>query len=315
LPTIKLLSHRRLAYTHPKHDAEARAALETQINRLLSKAATLLSDDEIDSLRTLSARPAMPPVMFERIILYIDDLDRCPPEQVVAVLQAIHLLLAFPLFVVVVAVDTDWVLSALDSHYGELLRDNTKSASPIDFLEKIIQIPYRVRKIRTEGRGSMVRDRLQAFVPKTESSQTSNDSTLLASSTATEASNTGLSADGAIAPQPNAETHSRRHLSLTEQEVGLLVQIDARQKWSPRRRLRFANTYLLIRASMNDEIEADLRHIAILLACADADDIKAAISALCEAIEIPSPSAEESAVLQRLVDRFSFEVTARESDQ
>lgn len=52
-------------------------------------------------------KPDLP--SFERIILYIDDLDRCPPEKVVEVLQAIHLLLCFPLFVVVVAVDARWV--------------------------------------------------------------------------------------------------------------------------------------------------------------------------------------------------------------
>jgi hypothetical protein len=38
-------------------------------------------------------------------VLYIDDLDRCPPRRVVEVLTAMQLLLALPLFVVVVAVD------------------------------------------------------------------------------------------------------------------------------------------------------------------------------------------------------------------
>ncbi len=42
---------------------------------------------------------------LNRIVLYIDDLDRCPPKRVVEVLQAVHLLLAFELFVVVVGVD------------------------------------------------------------------------------------------------------------------------------------------------------------------------------------------------------------------
>src|SRR5690606_12021301 len=42
---------------------------------------------------------ALPSV--QRIVLYVDDLDRCPPARVVELLQAIHLLLAFPLFVVV----------------------------------------------------------------------------------------------------------------------------------------------------------------------------------------------------------------------
>jgi hypothetical protein len=40
---------------------------------------------------------------INRIVLYIDDLDRCPPERVVQVLQAIHLLLAFPLLLSLLA--------------------------------------------------------------------------------------------------------------------------------------------------------------------------------------------------------------------
>jgi hypothetical protein len=40
-----------------------------------------------------------------RVILYIDDLDRCPSDVVIKVLEAVHLLVALPLFVVVVAVD------------------------------------------------------------------------------------------------------------------------------------------------------------------------------------------------------------------
>jgi len=49
---------------------------------------------------------------FKRIVLYIDDGDRCPPDKVVEVLQAVHMLLAFRLFV---AVDVRWVATSLES--------------------------------------------------------------------------------------------------------------------------------------------------------------------------------------------------------
>ena len=52
-----------------------------------------------------------------RIIVYIDDLDRCSEQHVVQVLQAIHLLLAFDLFVVVVAVDARWLHRAVGQVY------------------------------------------------------------------------------------------------------------------------------------------------------------------------------------------------------
>ena len=84
---------------------------------------------------------------IQRVILYIDDLDRCPPDRVVDVLQAVHLLLAFPLFVVVVGVDSRWLITSLKIHYQRLLRDDDRAgkefridagqweASPADYLD------------------------------------------------------------------------------------------------------------------------------------------------------------------------------------
>ena len=98
---------------------------------------------------------------INRIVLYIDDLDRCPPQRVVEVLQAIHLLLAFPIFVVVVGVDARWVTRSLQESYEWLrLEDDegkkneekdqdeersTEGATPHDYLEKIFQIPFWLR--------------------------------------------------------------------------------------------------------------------------------------------------------------------------
>jgi hypothetical protein len=83
---------------------------------------------------------------MDRIVLYIDDLDRCDPRQVVEVLEAVHLLLALELFVVVVGVDPRWLLRSLCSHYDELLDSDPATAgrwevTPEDYLEKIINIP------------------------------------------------------------------------------------------------------------------------------------------------------------------------------
>lgn len=102
---------------------------------------------------------------IDRIVLYIDDLDRCPPKRVVEVLQAVHLLLAFDLFVVVVAVDSRWVLRALEDHYPTLLtvpnNQNGDSAekrasSPHNYLEKIFNIPYRISYLREDGYYSLI---------------------------------------------------------------------------------------------------------------------------------------------------------------
>jgi hypothetical protein len=68
---------------------------------------------------------------IDRIVLYIDDLDRCPEDKVVAVLQAVHLLLAMPLFVVVVGVDSRWLLHSLRQH-SRLFQDGDNERAQIE---------------------------------------------------------------------------------------------------------------------------------------------------------------------------------------
>lgn len=86
----------------------------------------------------------------DRIILYVDDLDRCTHEQVYKVLQAVHLLLAFRLFVVVVAVDMDWVEAAVaksiefagrESEEDEV-KEKARRERAIEYLSKIFQLPF-----------------------------------------------------------------------------------------------------------------------------------------------------------------------------
>jgi hypothetical protein len=67
---------------------------------------------------------------IDRIVLYIDDLDRCPPRRVVELLEAVHLLLAVDLFVVVVAVDPRWLLRSIAAHYRDLFDAPTPHEAP-----------------------------------------------------------------------------------------------------------------------------------------------------------------------------------------
>ncbi|WAS86354.1 P-loop NTPase fold protein [Corallococcus sp. NCRR] len=111
---------------------------------------------------------------IDRIILYIDDLDRCPEDKVVDVLQAVHLLLAFELFVVVVGVDSRWLLHSLQQNskvfQSSLQKDNGMSSeeqhhwqsTPLNYLEKIFQIPYALRVMDPEGFGSLIDDLTRA---------------------------------------------------------------------------------------------------------------------------------------------------------
>ncbi|MGD8762363.1 MAG: P-loop NTPase fold protein [Desulfobacteraceae bacterium] len=106
------------------------------------------------------------PTPIKRIILYIDDLDRCPPKRVVEVLQAVHLILAFDLFVVVLAVDARWLERSLNESYNPQIRVRDGSApqgsrhrfSAHNYLEKIFQIPFSLPKMAEPGYRKLVAD-------------------------------------------------------------------------------------------------------------------------------------------------------------
>jgi hypothetical protein len=127
------------------------------------------------------------PTVVNRIVLYVDDLDRCPPDKVVQVLRAIHLLLAFPLFVVVVAVDARWIRRSLKDQFKLMLsagvqgtddrsekeadeRDDasptTRKASTDDYLEKIFQVPFWLQPLSDTG----CRDLLTNLIPRDQTS-------------------------------------------------------------------------------------------------------------------------------------------------
>jgi len=94
-----------------------------------------------------------------RVILYIDDLDRCPPKRVVEVLEAVQLLLNTKLFIVVLGIDDRYIARALEQVYQGVLKRGGKP-SGIDYLEKIIQIPYRMRPISPATVESYLRSQL-----------------------------------------------------------------------------------------------------------------------------------------------------------
>jgi KAP family P-loop domain/HEAT repeats/Clp amino terminal domain, pathogenicity island component len=105
---------------------------------------------------------------IDRIVLYIDDLDRCAEDRVVKVLEAVHLLLAFRLFVVIVAVDSRWLLRSLRRHSsafqtsdggGTGISDEELAhweSTPLNYLEKIFQIPFYLRPMRQGGFARLV---------------------------------------------------------------------------------------------------------------------------------------------------------------
>lgn len=191
----------------------------------------IVSNDATNGLRAI-----------DRVVLYIDDLDRCQPNDVVRVLQLVHMLLAFELFVVVVAVDARWVEQALRQSYPWLARDKRgipiPSGAPADpskviepyeyvtsedYLEKIFQIAFWLEPM-TAGRAasyltSLVRSPVSTATPP---------------------------------PDRSASTPTAIKVDISSIELDYMRALAAYVGTSPRRVKRLVNAYRLIKAKLSD---------------------------------------------------------------
>ncbi|MBX3155285.1 MAG: hypothetical protein KF773_04740 [Deltaproteobacteria bacterium] len=197
-----------------------------------------------------SKKPDIKP--FDRIILYVDDLDRCRPQQVVQMLEAVHLLLALDLFIVVVAVDSRWLTRALEVHYKELLDVN--ASTPHNYLEKIFQITYALGPMDPRSFGRYVaalagadapRSMEAAPAPATGSAPRSEARSPAPSTVARTTPDTP-----APAPPPRASAAEAPRVRIEPAEQALIEQVVSLLP-TPRVAKRLVNVYRLIKAGMN----------------------------------------------------------------
>lgn len=205
-------------------------------------------------VRYLREQRARGDTRVDRIILYIDDVDRCPPEMVVDILQAVHLLLAFELFVVVVSVDPRWLLRSLETKFdhlnSELVTDG--SATPQDYLEKIFQIPFTVRPMDDLSFDRMMRRLLAPTDDRVDLPPITADASITLEDIMTgEVVPAGPAgpAEPAAAPAPPIElAELARAIAISTAETDFAGSLHALLE-TPRSAKRFANIYRLLKAS------------------------------------------------------------------
>jgi len=78
---------------------------------------------------------------IDRVVVLVDDLDRCLPDTVVAALEAIKLFLAVRKMGFVIAADRRLVTLAIATRYGQSAQGAVMAR---EYLEKIVQIPISV---------------------------------------------------------------------------------------------------------------------------------------------------------------------------
>ena len=201
------------------------------------------------------------PPAVSRIVLYIDDLDRCPAERVVEVLKLVHLLLAFPLFVCVAAVDPRWITRCLQQAPGLIdvdkksgPDDDKKSdlddevgvrATATDYLEKIFQIPLWLRPVPSEQRAAIARTLLDP-AESSDESRFDLPVTALSQVVVTGTKPEGVEGeDDTPGPAIDPDTISGDELQYLDRLARLL-------DGNPRSLKRFVNTYRLVKTALSD---------------------------------------------------------------
>lgn len=87
---------------------------------------------------------------IRKLIILIDDLDRCLPDRIIDNLEAIKLFLNVENTAFVIGADPRIVRDAIRHRYKELINRDENSENGrvvIDYLEKLIQIPYTLPKL------------------------------------------------------------------------------------------------------------------------------------------------------------------------
>lgn len=84
---------------------------------------------------------------YRAVVVYVDDLDRCNPTKVVDCLEAIKLFLNVANTAFVISADERIVELAIQDKY-HVVEDKNERFSPFsDYLEKLIQLPYKLPKL------------------------------------------------------------------------------------------------------------------------------------------------------------------------
>jgi hypothetical protein len=84
----------------------------------------------------------------ERVVVFIDDLDRCQSEKVIETFETIKLFLNVPECTFVIGADAAKIQEAVSSAYR--VGQQTGEAFSADYLEKIIQLPFRIPEQRPQ---------------------------------------------------------------------------------------------------------------------------------------------------------------------
>jgi peptidoglycan hydrolase-like protein with peptidoglycan-binding domain len=257
---------------------EIRLAFE-RLSALITRRRATATTTATTTNQATGERVSLEEPPLDRIVVYIDDLDRCPPSKVVSVLGAINLLLDLPHFVVVVGVDSRWLFRSLELQFSQLLgtegdagalpADESSAASPQQYLEKIFQYSVVLPRVTSAGFTRLVDGLLPVHVPTPAPSH--------AQPATPQPSAHPLHTEPTAAPTASEPPVEQRHEDLTPRDLLItaaeIACVRSLAPWfeTPRAVKRLTNLYRLVRVFVGEErllADESYRRILFLLAVA-----------------------------------------------
>lgn len=84
---------------------------------------------------------------YRSVIVYIDDLDRCEPTRIIQCLEAVKLFVNVKRTAFIIGADERIIEHAIEERYKHKIDRNTISSPYSDYMEKLIQLPYRIPRL------------------------------------------------------------------------------------------------------------------------------------------------------------------------
>lgn len=81
---------------------------------------------------------------IRKLVVLVDDLDRCLPETAIETLEAIRLFVMLPNTAFVIGADENMIKYAVTRHFPNLPEGEVAAEYPRAYLEKLIQVPFRI---------------------------------------------------------------------------------------------------------------------------------------------------------------------------
>jgi predicted KAP-like P-loop ATPase len=116
---------------------------EAEVGDYLKEAETKTIPAEMDAFHK-EFEELLKEAGITRLVVLIDDLDRCLPETAIETLEAIKLFLFVPRTAFVVAADEAMIEYAVKRHFPDLPMGAGALTYARNYLEKLIQVPFRI---------------------------------------------------------------------------------------------------------------------------------------------------------------------------